>query len=232
MTQSGQETGNTSGTDGAQDQKDSNNSTGTDGAQGTGNGGGTGADSEQQNSGANTGNDTVSRAEFDRMRNQLSAADKKREDAEKELKSIKDKDLSELEKAKSDFDEVVKDRDGLKSEVERLRLANAFLSSNTITWQNSDVALDIAQSKGYLADVVSEDGTADPKKMGAALKKLADDHKYLVKDQEGDESGGGSGSGGQHGASGESGPRGSNNADDKDAKDKRLRHQFPALGRR
>lgn len=190
MSQSGLE-GNGQ-TDGVQTGQQGGTGTGTDSAQGTGNGGsGSGADSAQQNSGTtDDSNNTVKRDEFDRVQRQLSEADRKRQAAESELQKLKDKDLSEMDKAKKDLQDVIGERDTLTAEVNRLRLSNAFLSANTITWNDSDVALEIASSKGYLDDAVSDKGEVDSKELAKALEKLSKDKPYLVKakgDSEDDE---------------------------------------------
>lgn len=179
MSQSGQE--GVPGTDGAP--QGTQQGTGTDSAQGTGNGGtGSTADSAQQNGGSSTeSNNTVSRAEFDRLRNQLSTADQKRVQVETELQQLKDKDLSEKDKAVKDLQTVTDERDSLISTVNELRLSNAFLSANKVTWNDGDVALSIAQAKGYLADAVNDKGEVNTKELEKALDKLAADHKYLVK---------------------------------------------------
>jgi len=205
------------------------NGTGTDSGQGTGNGGGSSADSAQQNGGNDTGQDTVSRADFDRLTRQLSEADRKRSQAETELQKIKDADLSELDKSKKDLQTVTGERDALQVEVDKLRLSNAFLSANDISWQDSEVALDIAQAKGYLADAVKEDGTVDAKELKKALKKLSEDHKYLVKsksnsDEEDEDE--------EQPPSGRPAPRGRGNANDDKARMERLKQDLPALGRR
>lgn len=205
------------------------NGTGTDSGQGTGNGGGSSADSAQQNGGNDTGQDTVSRADFERLTRQLSEADRKRSQAETELQKIKDADLSELDKSKKDLQTVTGERDALQVEVDKLRLSNAFLSANDISWQDSEVALDIAQAKGYLADAVKEDGTVDAKELKKALKKLSEDHKYLVKsksnsDEEDEDE--------EQPPSGRPAPRGRGNANDDKARMERLKQDLPALGRR
>jgi hypothetical protein len=186
MSQSGQE-GNGQN-DGAQDGQQGNNGTGTDSAQGTGSGGGSSADSAQQNGGTDTGSDnTVSRADFEKLQRQLSEADRKRSTAEQELQTLKDKDLSEKDKAVKDLQTITQERDSLVVEVNNLRLANAFLSANTITWNDSDVALEIASSKGYLADAVSDKGEVDAKELAKALEKLSKDKPYLVKSKDDEE---------------------------------------------
>lgn len=226
MSQSGQE--GITGTDGAQGQQQGNG-TGTDSAQGTGNDGSTGADGAQQNSGT-TGdsNTTVSRDDFDKLQKQLSAADKRREEAEQELKKIKDADLSELEKTKNSVTELTTQRDEALAEVNKLRLENAFLSANDISWQNSDVALDIARAKGYLDDAVDEKGNVNAKELAKALKKLSEDHKYLVKSSDG----GDDDENGKPGSTGAPSGGRSNSSSDEQARKERLNKRLPALGRR
>ena len=225
MSQSGQEgTGQNDG------EQTGQQGTGTDSAQGTGSGSGTGADGAQQNSGTDTdSNNTVTRAEFDKLRNQLSEADRKRTTAETELQKLKDKDLSEKDKAVKDLQTVTDERDSLVGEVNKLRLANAFLSANTITWNDSDVALEIASSKGYLDDAVSDKGEVDGKALAKALEQLSKDKPYLVKskddaDDEDDEP--------EPKASGASAQGAGKKKADDTARMDRLKTTLPALGRR
>lgn len=228
MSQSGQEgVQGTGQADSAQQGGQGSGAAGTEGQAGANGGQGTGADSAQQNSGQGTAQDTVSRADFERLQKQLSEADKKRNEFENELKTLKQKDLSDLEKAQTEAKDATERATALEGEIQKLRLANAFLASNTITWQNGEVALDIAHSKGYLEDVQDDKGVVDSKKLVAALKRLSEEHKYLVKadDGEGEQQQG-------QGSSGESGPARTNNAKDDKAKEQRLRTSFPALGRR
>lgn len=218
MSQSGQEGSGTGQTDGEPNgQQD--NGTGTDSAQGTGNGG---SDSERNNS--TDSNNTVSREDFEKLQRQLSAADQKRSEAEKELQKIKDADLSELDKAKKDMQSVTEERDSALAEVNKLRLENAFLSTNDVTWQNADAALTLARTQGYLDDVVNDKGEVDKAGLKKALKKLSDEHKYLVKKSNDDEEE-------QTPPSGAPAPGRSNSNDDKGKSD-RLKARMPALGRR
>lgn len=229
MSQSGQEgAAGSAGTDGAQGGAAGTGGAGTESQGNTSGTGGTGADGAQQNSGSTTEQETVARSDFEKQKAQLAEADRKREAAEQELKKLKDKDLSELEKAKSDATEATERVKVLEAENSKLRLSNAFLANNDITWNNGEVALDIAASKGYLEDVIDDKGVVEPKKLVAALKKLAEDHKYLVKTSDGSED-----DGDKDGKpSGESaGGRRNNSTDDK-AKTERLNKTFPALGRR
>jgi hypothetical protein len=227
MSQSGQE--GTGQNDGAQDGQQGNTGTGTDSAQGTGNGGNaSGADSEQQNSGkTDDSNNTVKRDDFEKIQRQLSEADRKRAAAEKELQDLKDKDLSETEKTKKDLQAVTSERDSLAEEVSKLRLANAFLSANNITWNNGDVALEVARSQGYLTDAISDKGEVDSKELTKALERLAKEHKYLVKakgDSEEEEE--------ETPASGAPASGAGKGKQSDTARIDRLKQTLPALGRR
>jgi hypothetical protein len=224
MSQSGQEgTGQTDG------EQTGQQGTGTDSAQGTGNGGGTGADREQQNSGNDAdSNNTVSRDDFLKLQRQLSEADRKRTTAEQELQALRDKDLSEKDKAVKDLQAVTEERDSLLSEVNKLRLANAFLGANTIVWNDSEVALEIASSKGYLGDAVNDKGEVDSKELAKALEKLSKDKPYLVKakdDEEEEEEE-------RQPASGAPASGAGRKKQDDTARLDRLKQTLPALGRR
>jgi hypothetical protein len=225
MSQSGQE-----GVPGADGAPQGTNGTGTDSAQGTGNGGqpNNGSDSAPNQDQNTDSNNTVSRAEFDRLKAQLSQADQKRTAAEQELQQLKDKDLSEKDKAVKDLQTITAERDTLVTEVNKLRLANAFLSANTITWADSEVALEIANSKGYLADAVNDKGEVDSKELAKALEKLSKDKPFLVKSQDDSEEDEEE----QVPASGQpASGAGRKKADDEVRKD-RIVSSLPALGRR
>lgn len=224
MSQSGQE-GVPSGTGPDSAQGQGGTGTGADGEQtGANSGQGNGADGAQQNSQTDDAGKTVSREDFDRLQRQLSEADRKRTEAENRAKELERKDQSELDRTKGELEDVTKERDTLVAEVQKLKLNNAFLASNTITWQNPEVALEIAQARGYLEEVQDDKGAVDTKKMSAALTKLSTEHGYLVKTETGEEET-------PAGPSGAPAPRGTNNAKDDKAQRDRLAKQFPALGR-
>lgn len=126
--------------------------------------------------------ETLSREDFDRLRKQLSAADKRREDAEKRLKEIDDSKKDELTKTTervAELEEVLKERD---SELAEMRLQNAFLTADTgITWHDPTDALALAERQGYLTEVISEDGKVDAAKLKVKLQELAKAKPHLVK---------------------------------------------------
>lgn len=152
-----------------------------------------GADDQDSESGGDDDSDTgdgkadsssggVTREEFDQLRKQLSASDKRRDEAEKRLKELDDAKKDELTKATERADaaeKLVQQRD---KDIAELRLQNAFLTANTgITWHDPTDALGIAERQGYLDEVVGEGGKVDASKLSAKLKELAKAKPHLVK---------------------------------------------------
>lgn len=180
-----------------------------------------GDDDDDDDDDADDSDKPVSRAEFDRMMKRMKAADQRADKAEKRLREIDDADKTDLQKANDRVEELEGQVGELTSTLQSERLNNAFLSlADGPTWHKPATALKLAQTDGYLEDVVSDDGTVDQKALASALKQLAKDHEYLVKPREG------------AGPSGEGGKGRSNNSkDDKAAKQERDR-RAPALARR
>lgn len=128
-----------------------------------------------------TSSETVSREDFDKLRKQLSASDKHRADAEKRLKAIEDGKKDELTKATERVTELEKANEDQAKELGSMRLQNAFLMAKTgVTWHDPEDALDIAARRGYLDEVVGEDGKVDTAKLTAKLKELAKAKPNLV----------------------------------------------------
>lgn len=126
--------------------------------------------------------DTVSRADFDKLRSQLSAADKRREASEAKLKELDDAKKDELTKATERAAELEKQREQDAKDIADLRLQNAFLTAETdITWHDPGDALALAERKGYLEGVVV-DGKVDGAALATKLKELAKNSPHLVKD--------------------------------------------------
>lgn len=128
------------------------------------------------NSGTDDGQSTVSRADFDRVRQQLAAADQRRAQVENELKQLRDKDLPEVQKLQRDLAEAQQANAALQQEVSDLRIANAFLIDNTHDWHNREAALKLLDRSKLTVD-------SEGKIMGMkdALTSLAKDHPYLLK---------------------------------------------------
>lgn len=120
----------------------------------------------------------VSRAEFDALTRRLSAADKKRVEAEKRAKAFEDRDKTELQKLQ-DENETLRKRDSERDEAMRgVQLRDAFRDASDakkITWHNSALAL-----KELNRDAITIEDDGKVKGMDAAVKALSEAHPYLV----------------------------------------------------
>lgn len=152
---------------------------------GTGDPDGESGDDADDDAGSGTsdgGSDTVTREEFEKLRKQLSAADKNKSAAEKKLKEIEDAKKDELTKATERAAELEKTVTAQAKELADMRLQNAFLTAETgVTWHDPSDALALAERQGYLAEVVGEDGAVDKAKLKAKLQELAKAKPHLVK---------------------------------------------------
>jgi len=134
------------------------------------------------------GQSTVSRAEFDQLRAQLAAADKKRADAEAAHAQLRDKDMPALQKAERDLQvatATLAERDAV---ITQQRVEIAFLTDNTREWHNPGAALQLLDRSKITVD-------ADGKVMGMkdALTALATAHPYLLKPAPAGDANGGTG---------------------------------------
>lgn len=170
--------------------------------------------------------ETVSKSDYDRLKRRMKAADKRADRVESELRKINDAKKDDLTKQSEKVTELENENKGLKSSVSDLRLQVAFLTTNRHQWHDGETALKLAQAKGYLEDILDEDGEIDKKGLKRALDKLANDHKYLVKPKDSKQD-----KDKEDGPSGESGPRRSGNTKDKAAREKQLSSRFSVLNR-
>jgi len=120
--------------------------------------------------------ETVSRAEFDQLRNQLAAADRNKTAAEAKLKELQDAALSEEQKRQRDLEQAQETIKAKDEKIQQLTLDLAFLSDNTHEWHNPKAALALADKS---AVTVAEDGTV--KGLKEALQAVATQHPYLLK---------------------------------------------------
>jgi hypothetical protein len=127
----------------------------------------------------------VSREEFDAVTRRLSAADKRRSEAEKEaaaLRKFKEdherQGNTELQNLQKDHGDLTKAHESLQGRFKKLALVNAFLTASAqekITWHDPKVA----QRSADLDDLeIDEDGNVEG--IRDAVKELAKKHKYLV----------------------------------------------------
>lgn len=195
---------------GASPDDSSNDGTSGDGEPGSGGGEGAGGEGKQGSEGndggeGKDGEKPVSRADFERLERHLAEADRKRTAAEEALKKIEDAKKDDLTKAQERVQELEKANEANAAEVAKLRLDNAFLTVNDITWHSKKQALKLAESEGYLEGVV-KDGKVDEKVLASKLKEFAKANAHLVKAESGQQSpppsGGAVGSGGKGGKNG------------------------------
>jgi hypothetical protein len=186
---------------------------------------GAGGDDGDKDKDDKDSDDTISKEEFERLEKRMKAADKRAADAEKKLQEQEDAKKDDLTRTNDELESARKQIEELQGTIKSLRLNNTFLTANTHSWHDSEAALDLADSKGYLADVIDDDGEVDKKALGKALDKLAKDKPYLVKPKDKDDDGDGEPSG--HG-----GPRRSDNNQDTSARKATLKKRFPALQNR
>lgn len=176
--------------------------------------------------------DTVTRAELDRVKKRMKAADKRADKAEAELKERKDADKSEVDKATDEAKELKDANEKLTSQVASLKMQVAFLTANRHVWHDPETALKIAEDKGFMEDVVDEDGDIDKRLLRKALDRLAKEQKYLVKSKNGssgsDEDEDTDTKTTKKSASGAS-SKSRRSSKDKDARSKELKKRFAAL---
>lgn len=175
---------------------DGNSGEGGNGSEGGSNSGSSGDGSE------GGGKTTYSVEEYNALKERMQAADKAKAAAEAKVKEAEDAKKDDLTKAQDKVKEhetALAERD---QTIASLRLENAFLSANTVTWHDPDEALASAQRNGYLEGVVKDNGDIDKGALKKALERLSKEKGFLVKSASGGEGEGGSGGSGGSGSSG------------------------------
>jgi len=162
---------------------------------------------------------SISAEEFEALKRRMQAADRRAAAAEARAREFEDKDKTELQRA-TDRVKELEESVGAKDELIRtLQLQNGFLSANTYTWHDAELAL-----KQVDMDSVEFDADGKPNKdsLKKALKAVADKHPYLVKRSEADTT-----------PSGEPGPKKSRNVEkDEKARRAELSRRFSSLATR
>lgn len=190
----------------------------------TSDGSGTEGSGTEEDGAASTGT-AGGEEDLDTVRNRMKAADRRASAAEKELKDLRDAQLSETEKKDKELEELRAFRPEAEKVIANLEAKVAFLSINDVAWHDPAIAL----SQIDFSTVTDEDGKIDNAELKKAVKKLAEGKSYLVKTSTG-ESGGGAGEGQGAGASG--GGVGSGKGGSKKGgalSDEELRQRYPAL---
>jgi hypothetical protein len=147
---------------------------GTDG--GTGTTDTTGQQTAQSGGQANDGNPTVSRADFEQIKNQLRAADQRRDAAEKKAQALEDAKLSESERTTKALKDTQAENTALQAQVKDLRIQNAFLTDNSHEWHDPKAALKLADMAS-----VEIDDEGNVKGLKEVLEALAKSSPFLLK---------------------------------------------------
>lgn len=158
----------------------------------------------------------ISAEEFEALKRRMQAADRRATAAEEQVRQFQDKDKTEAQRAADRVTELEGTLAAKDELIKTLQLQNGFLSANSYTWHDPDLAL-----KQVDMDSVEFDADGKPSKdsLKKALKAVADKHPYLVKRTEADTT-----------PSGEPGPKKSRNVE-KDEKSKRaeIAKRFPSI---
>lgn len=125
------------------------------------------------------GDATVSREDYDKLQERMRAADRAKSEAENKLKERERKDMGELERAQAEVKDLTAARDALQTELNDVRLENAFLSNNKHTWVDPSDALRLMDMEG----VEIKDGKVTG--LAEAVDKLAKAKPHLLKKDEG-----------------------------------------------
>jgi hypothetical protein len=190
------------------------------------------ADGKDKDSGSDGDKDeAISKADYEAALRRMKAADKRADEAEKKVKAAEDADKDALTKATDLATELEKENATLQSEIRTLRLNNAFLTANTHAWHDPEVALDLAQAKGYIEDdIIDEEGKVDRKRLKGSLDRLAKEKPFLVQAKKKSDDDGNDDDKHKQSSGEPAGGRSDNGKDDR-AKKQQLRGRFPVLNR-
>lgn len=119
----------------------------------------------------------VPQEEFDRLRTQLQAADRKRQEAQDALKAIQDKDLPEIDRLQRDAAALTETNARLTAQLRDQAVELAFLRDNKVRWKDSAAALKLLDRTQVQ---ISDDGTVEGVKL--ASEKLAKQYPWMVDD--------------------------------------------------
>jgi hypothetical protein len=119
----------------------------------------------------------VSREEFERMRRRMRKADQRAQAAEQALRDKEREGQKPDEQATADLEAARTENATLKETLSSLRLENAFLLSNTVSWHDPELAM----REVLKDDDVEIDDEGAVTGLDRALKRLARKKPYLVK---------------------------------------------------
>jgi hypothetical protein len=126
--------------------------------------------------------------EYDKLKRRLAASDKRQGLLQKQLDDLKVGKEGELDKAvKAEIDELKPRVSRLDSDNKTLRLQVAFLGTQIkgVVWQDPDAAMRLIDLSDV--DIDPETGAVDKRDLAAAMRRLAKDKPYLVKNAKDDD---------------------------------------------
>lgn len=202
---------------------------GSEGGSGTGDGDGDGSGSEDRGgNGGGSGDDKDGNdgESVETIRKRMQAADRRAAEAERRLKEIEEKDLSEQQKKDRELEDLRSYREQSESEIASLSLQVSFLSVNDVQWHDPSIAL----SQVDLESIKGEDGKVDKKALKREIERLQKEKPYLVKDTgTGGDAGGGAGGGKGQGSSGAGVGSGTGGKKGGGLSEEELRRRYPSL---
>lgn len=153
----------------------------TEGASGT-EGEDEGTEGSEGQEAGNDGDDTpATKADLEALKKRMQAADKRATEAEKKVKEYEDKGKDVATKATERVGELETQVSDLTGENRNLKVQNAFLSANSVTWHDPDAALSLAD----LSEVLDDEGNVDKAALKKALDALSKAKPFLVKADDG-----------------------------------------------
>lgn len=140
---------------------------------------------DSQNDGDSGAQDTVSRADYDRLFSRMQAADKAKSAAEAKLREKDQADMTELERSKAQLEEHKTRADAAEDRLKAMIVENAFHRENKHVWHDVGDAIAALDLSGV---EIGEDGKVTG--MANAIKDVVKRKPHYVKsDDEGDGSG-------------------------------------------
>ena len=125
---------------------------------------------------------TISKADYDKLFARMQAADRAKTVAEHKLSEIEKAKLGEVDRLKVDVEELTKENTTLKTQLEKVRIENAFHRQNKYTWHDPEDALSFLDMASV---TIGEDGKVEGLK--AAIDDVAKRKPHLVKKDTGPE---------------------------------------------
>jgi hypothetical protein len=162
---------------------------------------------------------TVTLEEYETIKRRMEAADSEKGKLAKQLREIEDKDKSEVDKLKRDFEEAQAELKKAREEALAAKLSSEILKFPGFVWHDPEAVLRLVDM-----EMISVDEAGAVKGVKDALNKLAKDKPYLLKGKQGKDENKPGGAG-TNGASGHN-PAGGGDTADKNKRRDELRAKY------